>query len=243
MRSVRPALLIVSLIAALAATGCSALRGGGRPAPVATAATGGQEAEQIDIRKYVGPDYCPELRILDGAELVRRYERGHADDPAYIVWQASFGETARECLYNPQGGLTIKVGVSGRVITGPKGAPGDVSVPLKIAIVKYKEATLLTQDYALALSIPPTGSTTFSQVHELDVPSPGSDRDYIIYVGFDNVGEWDLEAGVVAAPPPKKAPPPKVVATPAPAPAQPKPPKPAQPGVLPTPSDGFVLTR
>jgi hypothetical protein len=65
------------------------------------------------------------------------------------------------------------------------------------------------------------------------VPSPGQDRDYIIYVGFDT-GEWDALNGeatpvavVVEEPPP-----------PAPAPAQPTTPK-----VLPTPSDGFVLPQ
>src|SRR5438132_14425760 len=28
---------------------------------------------QIDIRQYLGPNYCPEMRILNGAELMRRY--------------------------------------------------------------------------------------------------------------------------------------------------------------------------
>ena len=35
---------------------------------------------EIDVRRYLGPDYCPELRVLNGAEFVRRYERGHEDD-------------------------------------------------------------------------------------------------------------------------------------------------------------------
>ncbi len=60
------------------------------------------------------------------------------------IWQASFGHTARECLYNPDGSLTLKVGVSGRIISGPKGGAGQVSVPFKIAVVKFKESTLDT---------------------------------------------------------------------------------------------------
>ena len=112
-----------------------------RPRPRA-----GQDGE-IDVRRYLGPDYCPELRVLNGAELVRRYERGHEDDPNFVIWQASIGKTARECLYDLQGGLTLRIGVSGRVIAGPKGGPRRVTVPLRIAVVKYQEAVLATESY------------------------------------------------------------------------------------------------
>jgi len=242
-RSIRPALCIVSLSLALAAAGCSMFGRGGGAEPVATASTGetvGQGAGQIDVRRYLGPDYCPELRVLDGAELLRRYERGHEDDADYLVWQASFGNMARECLYDPQGGLTLKVGVSGRIIAGPKGGAGDVTVPFKIAVVKYKEAVLASEGYSLSIAIPPAGSTAFTEVREVAVPSPGNDRDYILYIGFD-IGEWDLDAGVaVVAAPKKPAPPPPPPGALAKPPATPKP---AEPDVLPTPTGGFVLPQ
>lgn len=200
--------------------------------PETTAATPAAATDEIDVRQYLGPDYCPELRVLNGAELVRRYERGHEDDPNYVIWQASVGKTARECLFDLQGGLTLKIGVSGRVIAGPKGGAGPVTVPLKIAVVKYREAVLATESYAVEVAIPPQGSTAFTQVKEILVPSPGSDRDYIIYVGFD-VGEWDAlngEAATIA-----------VVEEPPPPDAAPLPSAPPTPSVLPTPTDGFVL--
>ena len=64
--------------------------------------------------------------------------------PKYLIWQASVGKTARECLYDEQGGLTLKIGFSGRVIAGPKGTADDVSVPFKMAVVKYQESVLTT---------------------------------------------------------------------------------------------------
>lgn len=251
LRSFRPALLIVT-IAAVATGGCSVFRSGPNPAPTSTAvvstgegaAAGSGGDEQIDISPFLGPDYCPEMRVLDGAQLVRRYERGHEDDPDYVVWQASFGQTARECAYDQEGNLTVKVGVSGRVIVGPKGNPGDLAVPFKIAVVKFREAALATESHSIAVTIPPNGSTTFSEVREITVPSPGRERDYVVYVGFDS-GEWDLEAGAVAvAPPPKRVeppPPPDALQQQA-QPQQPPPPKKKkQPNVLPTPNDGFIL--
>lgn len=215
-------------------------------AAAAPASTGSTSATadpgQIDIRRYLGPNYCPEMRILNGAELMRTYEKGHEDDANSIVWQASIGKTARECLYDQQGGLTLRIGISGRVIAGPKGAAGNVSVPLKIAVVKFKESVLATQTYTVDASVPPAGATTFTQVHEIPVPSPGKDRDYIIYIGFD-AGKWDpmkgeLEPVVAAAPPPPVVDP---FAAPPPPPVRPK--KPKEPNVLPTPNDGFVLPR
>jgi len=253
---VRPALLTLFLGLSLAAAGCSVLgRGGGQPDAGTTASTAGTGPEpgQVDVRRYLGPDYCPEMRILDGAELVRRYERGFDGDASHIIWQASFGETARDCLYDAQGNLLIKVGLSGRVIAGPKGGAGEVTVPLKIAVVKFKEAVLTTDGFSIAAAIPPTGSTTFTQVREITVPSPGNDRDYIIYVGFD-VGKWDpLNPGAVVTPPQvarREEPVPDLPIIEEPAPQQqaqpqpqPQPQQPAQPNVLPVPSGGFVLSR
>src|SRR5687768_8710353 len=176
---------------ALLLAGCLGLGGSGRDdAPTeATTSAAAATAPELDVRRYLGPDYCPEIRVREGLEVVRSYEPGHQDDAAYVVWQASIGNTARECLYDGQGGLTLRIGVSGRVIAGPKGGPGSsVSLPLRIAVVKYQEATLSSELYPLSVTIPAENSTVFNEVREISLASPGSDRDYIIYVGFDEAG-------------------------------------------------------
>jgi len=224
--------------AALALIGGCSMWGFGDEKPETTAtttpATAAGDPDAIDIRRYLGPNYCPEIRVLSGAELMRRYERGHEDDPKYIIWQASVGKTARECLFDLQGGLTLKVGVSGRVIAGPKGgSAATVSVPLKVVVAKYREAVIATEVLSQDVALPAQGATVFRQVKDILVPSPGQDRDYVIYVGFD-IGEWDALSGEAA---------PEVVVVeeePPPAPA-PLPSAPQTPSVLPTPDDGFVL--
>lgn len=243
MRSLPPRRLAAPVLA-LVIGGCSAFGGGSRPEPAAANKADGGE---IDVARYLGPDYCPELRIPEGTELMRRYERGHDDDPAFVVWQASIGKTARECRYDPQGNLALKVGVSGRVIAGPKGGPAAVSIPLRIGIVKHKEAVLASQVYPLEITVPPNGSTVFTQVPEIVVPSPGGDRDYILYVALsEKEPDW---LNPVAAPAVAVVKEPVVVfEEPAPAPAaaapRPQPQKPPQstPRELPVPSGGgFVL--
>ena len=226
---------------ALALAGCSMFGGG--PDPTTTAATGAKEAEQIDVRRYLGPNYCPELRILEGSQLARQYESGHEDDPAHVIWQASVGKTARECLYDLQNNLTLKIGVSGRVLAGPKGGPGLVSVPLRIAVVKHKEAVLSSDLFAVPVTIPAQGSTAFTDVREITVPSPGTDTDYIIYVALgEKDHDWlnpivEEEPAIAIVEEPVELPIEEPVEQAA------APPKPATPAELPVPTGGFVLTQ
>ena len=137
--------LAITPALALMLGGCLGLGGGSEPETTATTEAAGVTAAgapaegEIDVRRYLGPDYCPEIRIPEGFEVLRRYESGHDGEDGFVVWQASIGQTARECLYDGQGGLLLRVGVSGRVIAGPKGGPGDVTVPLRIIIEKYQE--------------------------------------------------------------------------------------------------------
>jgi hypothetical protein len=140
--------------------------------------------DEIDVRRYLGPDYCPEIRVREGTEVMRRYERSKEDDRGSIIWQASIGDTARECLYDLEGNLILRIGVSGRVLAGPKGGPGTVNLPLRIAVTKHKTA-LYSDLKQLAITIPATNSTVFRNVYEVTVPSPGRQRNYLIYVGFD----------------------------------------------------------
>ena len=51
-----------------------------------------------------------------------------------LRYQGSIVRTARECHVSA-GVMTMKVGVEGRVVTGPAGGPGSLEVPLRIAVV------------------------------------------------------------------------------------------------------------
>ncbi len=230
---------------ALALSACS-MFGGLEPQVTATASPAASAEGEIDPRKFLGPNYCPEIRIREGTEVARLYEWGREDDPDFVVWQASVGKTARECLYDAVGNLTLRIGVSGRVVAGPKGGAATVTLPLRIAVVKHKEAVLASELYPLNVALPTGRSSVFTEVRELTVPSPGSDRDYIIYVGFDEKGENLLDPSAAVAAAPKRRIPVEeevvVVEDPAPQRAA-APPKPQQPNVLPTPSGGFVLSQ
>lgn len=143
-------------------------------------------ASQASISQFYGSGYCPKIEIRHGTEAYRKYVKQNEPSRDTIVWQASISETARQCQEDPNGTMSIKVGVSGRVLAGPKGGPGDVSVPIRVAVVKYRESVLASDLYKEQVTIDANHSSVFRRVYRVEVPSPGNDRDYIIYVGFDD---------------------------------------------------------
>ena len=130
--------------------------------------------------------YCPPVRIRSGTQAFIAYERGHDADPAFIRYQASVGKTARECTAT-NGGFVVKVGVSGRVVAGPKGAPGSVSVPLRIVVMQERGGVAYSQLFQVQATMgEPDLSGEFTKVVDQIAVSAGpDDRDFIIYVGFD----------------------------------------------------------
>ncbi|HLA20743.1 MAG TPA: hypothetical protein VJZ74_04730, partial [Pseudolabrys sp.] len=79
---------------------------------------------------------CPSVDVRTGAAtLVIGSKPGESEPAALDVrYQGSIIRTARECRVNA-GVMSMKVGVEGRVITGPAGGPGTVEVPLRLAVV------------------------------------------------------------------------------------------------------------
>ena len=86
----------------------------------------------------------------------------------------------------------MKVGIEGRIITGPAGGPGQVDVPLRIAVVHEGPSPKVVVSKLARLSVPVTdgsGGATFTHVDpeiSFPLPRPVGDIDaYIVYVGYD----------------------------------------------------------
>jgi len=150
---------------------------------------------------------CPEVQVRTGAAtLMIGSKPGEAEPAALDVrYQGSIIRTARECHVNA-GIMTMKVGIEGRVITGPAGGPGTVDVPLRIAVVqegvnpKAVTSKFGRETVTVNASI---DRVTFTHVESdiaFPLPQPlGLIDAYVVYVGFDPV----------SAQPEKKKPPAK----------------------------------
>lgn len=140
---------------------------------------------------------CPNVQVRTGASTLMigsKREEGEPS-PLDVRYQGSIINMARECHLNA-GLLTVKVGVEGRVITGPKGGPGTVDVPLRIAVVKegINPTTIATKFSVIPVTINnAVDRVTFTHVEpDISFPIPARTSDinsYVIYVGFDALGE------------------------------------------------------
>ena len=146
------------------------------PAP---ALPGKRQADDID---------CPHVEVLEGTSALRVGGEGNAG----VRYQYSMGELARECTVSGSQ-LSIKVGVQGRVLIGPAGAPGTFSVPVRIVIRSEKDQKIVASKFYRVSATIPAGDTQtdFTLVAEpLTVPllRPEADEDYTVLVGFDQSG-------------------------------------------------------
>ncbi|MCA6126017.1 hypothetical protein J6500_29600 [Bradyrhizobium sp. WSM 1704] len=132
---------------------------------------------------------CPQVSIRSGASTYAVAAPGKQPVGNDIKFQASITRTARQCSLNG-GEITAKIGIQGRVIVGPSGAPPTVDVPLRVAVVKggIGERTIMTKAYVTTVQIDESGSVPFSLVAEdvvYPAPSPAENDNYVFYIGFD----------------------------------------------------------
>jgi hypothetical protein len=111
-----------------------------------------------------------------------------------VRYQGSISRTARECHVNA-GIVTMKVGIEGRIITGPAGMPGAVDVPLRIAVVEEgpNPKTIVSkfsrQTVTVANAVDRVTFTHIDPDVSFPVPTPAAAIDsYVVYVGFDPQG-------------------------------------------------------
>lgn len=152
------------------------------PAQPKPAPAPGQPAADDDVD-------CPQVTVRAGAST---YGVGATGKPAAgndVRFQASITKMARECTRNG-GEITARIGIQGRVIAGPAGAPSTVEVPLRVAVVQggVGEKVIASKAYRTTVEMSEGGSVPFTFVAEdlsYPVPSAAVADSYIFYVGFD----------------------------------------------------------
>lgn len=146
-------------------------------------------SKQTTAADFVKRDtYCPPIQIRAGTASMTVYERGHENETQYVRYLASITQTARECTLAGDT-LTMKIGIAGRVVAGPKGSAGNVTLPVRVAVAKQFGGTgpLYSQLFKIPISLAaPTFGANYNQVFEQVTVTIGpQDRNLIIYVGFD----------------------------------------------------------
>lgn len=131
---------------------------------------------------------CPSVAIRYGASTLSVGLPGKPASGSDLRYQGTITRTARDC--NLQGGqVTARIGIMGRVIAGPAGAPPTVDVPLRVAVVQDGAPEKVIVTKAVRTTVTMEGENTeFSLVAEdLTYPAPteAANDKYIFYIGFD----------------------------------------------------------
>lgn len=169
-----------------------------------------QQQAQASVPPGTLPDdyECPDVLIRDGTSTYSVSAPGADASAMTLRYQASFGQTARECklLANV---LSIKVGIEGRIIVGPAGAPTQAEIPLRFAVVREgpEPKTIVSKLRWFKVDIPPgAANVEFTQIEDdlsFPAPRPNELDAYVVYVGFDRAATKEPERKKPVKPPPR----------------------------------------
>ncbi|MGC2408657.1 MAG: hypothetical protein WA441_01220 [Methyloceanibacter sp.] len=140
-----------------------------------------------DVSLSGASEHCPKVVAWPHDRLLTIYEPGHVGDTQAIMHRGEITKMARECELYPDR-VVVKYGIAGRVLLGPKGQPGQVTLPLSIKVADADRKVLAKDATKVSTTIPqenPVGY--FSVVKEISFPIVMGTRpeDYKVFVAFE----------------------------------------------------------
>ncbi len=154
-------------------------------------------------------DDCPTVAVRQGASTLAIAAKTQQPTASDLRYQLTLTETARQCaLEGPE--IRMRVGVQGRVLVGPAGAPNQVQVPLRYAVVQegVEPKTITSKFRRFPVSMPPGAAhVNFTDIEEdlrFPMPSRAALDAYVVYIGFDDAGDRGHPAAKKKSAPKKK---------------------------------------
>ncbi|MGD9802336.1 MAG: hypothetical protein AB7E81_14265 [Hyphomicrobiaceae bacterium] len=130
---------------------------------------------------------CPRFSVWPRDHHVTIYEQGRIGDGLAVLHRGEITQTARECQIQGTR-VTIKYGFSGRVLLGPKGHPGLVTLPVNIFVTDAKRARISTEEGVVDVTVTaekPVGYFSSVRTLSFDVPMGSRAGEFEVFVGFD----------------------------------------------------------
>ncbi len=198
----RAAMAALAVAASTALSGCGSMSGGSSGNPSTGSSIGskfsqlfGSNSQEASTSSSPSTQAtqnsdltCPSVAIRFGASTLAVGVPGKPASGNDLRYQGSITRTARDCnLQNGQ--VTVRIGILGRIITGPAGAPPTVDVPMRVAVVQEgaPEKVIVTKAFRTTVAMEGE-NTEFSIVAEdivYPAPTEAANDKYIFYVGFD----------------------------------------------------------
>jgi hypothetical protein len=130
---------------------------------------------------------CPQIVLPSRDNNVTIYETGRAGDALAVMHRGELTKTARECTVEGNR-VTVKYGFSGRVLLGPKGKNGNITLPVRIALTDAKREAMKAEAVRVdtAVSVDkPIGYFSAVRTVTFDIPVGSRPGEFEINVSFD----------------------------------------------------------
>jgi hypothetical protein len=189
----------------LAVAGCQSSDGGGllgvggdskQAAKPEAGAVAGPAAGKVTAGSLRA--YCPKVTLRDGTAYFNTYGSGgrkvaSADDSvdastqndsSNIIYQAAITDVTRDCTH-AGGTMTLNIGVAGKVVPGPLGKPGAITMPIRIVVMRGTDV-LYTKLHQYKVQVSDMSAATqfvFSDP-AIAVPEP-TIANYQVFAGYD----------------------------------------------------------
>ena len=131
--------------------------------------------------------HCPRFTVAPQARILTIYASGRVGDGLGIRHRGEITKTARECKSFTDR-VEIKYGFAGRVLLGPRGRPGPITLPATVQVTDRTRNVVSSQQVRLSVTINPGNPIGFfSIVREISIPLPAGTppSDYRLFVAFD----------------------------------------------------------
>lgn len=146
----------------------------------------GASAEASETPKVTQSDllaYCPPVVLRQGTTFYTTYERGAEGDNGKVVYQNSITDVTRTCS-RENGTLNMTIAAAGRVVPGPSGGPGTVTLPIRVAVTNGDEV-LYSKIHQYQVQVGGSSATQFVFTDPAaSFADPGT-RTIRAYIGFD----------------------------------------------------------
>jgi len=130
---------------------------------------------------------CPRLSVSPRGSHLTIYEDGRAGDGLAIMHRGEITKTARECQIAP-GRVTVRYGFSGRVLLGPRGKAGNITLPVNIVVTDSKREKIATDTMTVAAAVAvdnPIGYFSAVRSVTFDIPEGTRPGEFEVFVSFD----------------------------------------------------------
>jgi len=131
--------------------------------------------------------HCPRFAVWPRDNHVTIYEQGRVGDALAVMHRGEITKTARECQI-ANGRVTVKYGFSGRVLLGPRGQPGTVTLPVNVFVTDAQREKITQDSMAVSVAVAverPIGYFSVVRTVSFEIPEGTRPAEYEVFVGFD----------------------------------------------------------